>query len=61
MTVVVAVNSPLRLVYDESDQSLQFHFSVSPTIEENQSLRVFCIHVRKYVGSHYLDIEWVVQ
>lgn len=34
-TVIVSVNSPVRLVYDESDQSLQFNFSVSPSIDDD--------------------------
>ena len=35
MTVIVAVNSPVRLVYDECDSSLQLQFTVSPILEES--------------------------
>ena len=31
--VVVGVNAPVRVIYDEADKSAMFHFSVSPRRE----------------------------
>ena len=36
-TVIVKVNSPIRLIFDESDNSLQLQFSISPFLEETDS------------------------
>ena len=55
MAVLVAVNAPVRLIYDECDQSLQIHFSVSPIILDNEiSWFIVCYiaqHLLKSVGS----------
>ena len=49
------MNAPVRLIYDECDQSLQIHFSVSPIILDNEiSWFIVCFisqHLLKSVGS----------